>query len=108
MNVTLTARENKPCNFVLAGELTIYTAQELKGQLLAPFDQCADLEIDLAGVSEIDSAGLQLLILLKQESLARGKTLRLTGHSPPVLEILDLCKLESFFGDPVLIWSQER
>jgi anti-anti-sigma factor len=108
MNVTLSARESKPCNFVLAGELTIYTAQELKAPLLAPLDQCSELEIDLAGVSEIDSAGLQLLILLKQESQTRGKTLRLVGHSPPVLEILDLCKLESFFGDPVLIWSQEQ
>lgn len=108
MNVTMTPRENEPCHFAIEGEMTIYTALELKEQLLAPLAHCADMEIDLAGVSEIDSAGLQLLILLKQEARARGKTLSITGHSPPVLEIFDVCQLESFFGDPVLIRTQEQ
>jgi anti-anti-sigma factor len=85
--------------------MTIYTALELKGWLLAPLNQCSELEIDLAGVSEIDSAGLQLLVLTKNEARARGKTLRISGHSPAVLELLDLCNLEGFFGDPVLIRS---
>ena len=87
--------------------MTIYTALELKDRLLAPLDQCAGMEIDLAGVNEIDSAGLQLLVLTKNEAKARGKTLSISGHSPAVLEILDLCNLESFFGDPVLVRPQE-
>lgn len=103
MSVTLTARDNEPCRFMVEGEMTIYTALELKDKLLACLDHCADVEINLAGVGEIDSAGLQLLILLKQEAAAREKTLRLTGHSPAVMEIFDLCKLESFFGDPILL-----
>jgi anti-sigma B factor antagonist len=107
MSVTMTQQENEPCRFVIEGEMTIYTALELKDRLLAPLPQCADMELDLAGVGEIDSAGLQLLVLLKQEAKAQGKSLSITGHSPAVLEIFDLCKLEGFFGDPVLIRSQE-
>jgi anti-anti-sigma factor len=107
MNVTMTQQENRPCRFVIEGEMTIYTALEMKDKLLSPLSQCADMELDLAGVGEIDSAGLQLLVLLKQEARAQGKSLSITGHSPAVLEIFDLCKLEGFFGDPVLIRSQE-
>ena len=88
--------------------MSIYTALALKDRLLTPLDQCADMELDLAGVTDIDSAGLQLLILVKNECRTRGKNLRLTGHSAPVLEILDLYNLESFFGDPVLIRPQEQ
>jgi len=107
MTVTMTQRGNSSCHWLIEGEMTIYNAMELKGALLAPFDQCADLEIDLAGVTEIDSAGMQLLILAKNEARARGKNVLLSGHSPAVLEVLDLCKLEGFFGDPVLVKSRE-
>lgn len=108
MTVTMTPRANEPCHFTIEGEMTIYNALELKGRLLAPLDKCADMEIDLAGVSEIDSAGLQLLVMVKKETMARGKTLSIFGHSPAVLEALDLCKLEGFFGDSVLIRAPEK
>ena len=108
MTVTMTPKANAPCHFTIEGEMTIYNALELKGQLLAPLDQCADIEIDLAGVSEIDSAGLQLLVMAKNEARARGKTLRICRHSPAVLDVLDICNLEGFFGDPVLIHSSEN
>ena len=107
MTVTMTQRGNAPCHWLIEGEMTIYNAMELKGALLAPFEQCADLEIDLAGVTEIDSAGMQLLLLAKKEARARGKTVLFSGYSPAVLEVLDLCKLEGFFGDPVLVKSRE-
>jgi anti-anti-sigma factor len=80
---------------------------ELKNKFLSALAQGESMELNLAGVSEIDSAGLQLLVMAKNEAQARGKTLNITDHSPAVLEILDLCDLEGFFGDTVLIHSQE-
>lgn len=108
MTVTMTQRTTDPCHFTIEGEMTIYNALELKDRLLAPLDQYAHMEIDLAGVSEIDSAGLQLLVMAKNEAKVRGKNLSISGHSPAVLEALDLCNLESFFGDPVLIRAPEN
>lgn len=108
MTVTMTSRADEPYRFTIQGEMTIYTALELKDQLLAPLDQCDRMEIDLAGVSEIDSAGLQLLVMAKNEAIARGKNLSISNHSPAVLEALELCNLEGFFGDPVLVRSQEN
>lgn len=108
MTVTMTQRSNtEPCQYVIEGEMTIYNALELKAQLLSPLEQCAQMEVDLAGVTEMDSAGLQLLLMAKTEARARGKNLAITGHSTAVLEVLDLCNLEGFFGDPVLVRSQE-
>lgn len=107
MTVTMTPSADQPCHFTIEGEMTIYTALELKDRLLASLDQCADMEINLAGVSEIDSAGLQLLVMAKNEATARGNTLCISSHSPAVMEVLNVCKLEGFFGDAALIHSQE-
>lgn len=95
------------CRIAVNGEMTIYAALALKDKLLLPLAQCKAVEINLAGVSEIDSAGLQLLIVAKNEAQARGKTLSITGHSQAVLDMLDQCDLEGFFGDNVLIHSEE-
>ena len=85
------------------GELTIYRAQELKQALLA---DPAPVEIDLSGVTEIDTAGLQLLILAKKTALAKQRTLRLVAHSPAVIEVIELLNLAAYFGDPLVIASR--
>lgn len=51
----------------------------------------------------MDSAGLQILLLLKREALKAGKQLSISGHSPAVRQILDLCNLVGVFGDPMII-----
>ena len=98
-------RIDNGCKVRIAGEMTIYTAAEMKAPLLAPLQDCAELEVDLAQVSEIDTAGLQLLVLAKRESLKQGRRLRLVGHSDAVMEVLDMCGMAGFFGDPVVIPS---
>lgn len=87
------------------GELSIYTAADFKANLMAALEQGRIIEIDLAQVSELDTAGLQLLILAKREAEARGLRLELTGHSAAVREVLDLCNMAAHFGDPVVIPS---
>lgn len=107
MAVTVEADARNVHRLTVDGEMTINTALELKNALLGPLTDCNGLEMNLAEVSEIDSAGVQLMILLKTEAQAAGKVLRITGHSPAVLEILDLYDLEGFFGDAVLIDAEE-
>ena len=84
-------------------ELTIYSATAHKESLLKYLSDCDEMEVDLSGVGEMDSAGLQLLLMLKQEAEHEKKALRLNNHSEPVLEILELVNLVSYFGDPVVI-----
>jgi anti-sigma B factor antagonist len=94
------------CQFEIDGEMTIYTAADTKARLMPLLAQCPLLEIDLSKVSEMDSAGLQLLILAKRECAQRNGDLRLIGHSPAVLEVLDMCNMMPYFGDPVVISLQ--
>jgi len=107
MAVTVERLREGVCRLTVEGEMTIYTALDLKNELLAPLLQGNSVEMNLGRVSEIDSAGLQLLVMLKNEAQAHGKTLSIASHSPAVLHILDLCDLESFFGDTVLIHASE-
>jgi anti-anti-sigma factor len=83
--------------------MTIYTAADMKNELMTHMVQSCDREIDLSEVSEMDSAGLQLLIMAKREAERHGTNLRLTGHSRAVLDVLDMCNLASYFGDPVVL-----
>lgn len=87
----------------LDGDLTIYEAAELKTALLTALEEEPTLEIDLSGVDELDTAGLQLLLLLKNEAQAEGRHVRFTQHSHSVREVLDLCDLAAVFGDPIVI-----
>lgn len=98
----------KACRLAPEGEMTIYTAAEFKESLASALADSADLEVNLSQVSEMDTSGLQLLILAKNECLARGGALRLTGHSSAVREVLDLCNMAAFFGDPMVIPSRGR
>lgn len=82
----------------LDGELTIYRAAELKPLLLDTLRGAAVLEIDLAGVTDIDSAGVQLLMLARRQALAQGRALRLIAPSAAVVDVLELLDLHACFG----------
>ncbi|MFU8789162.1 MAG: STAS domain-containing protein [Methylobacter sp.] len=99
----LNNKPQQPGYIAITGELTIYTALELKDRLLAALSASDALELDLSEVGEIDAAGLQLLVMIKQQAVASGQDLSFTGHSPVVVELLDLSGLAGFFGDPLLI-----
>jgi anti-anti-sigma factor len=83
----------------IGGEMTIYAAAAAKDRLLEALDGADELEIDLSEVVEIDTAGVQLLVLLRREALLARKRVSLSGHSPAVLEVLDRYRLAAFFGD---------
>lgn len=87
----------------LDGELTIYRAQEIRQALLDALATAGpSLTVDLSGVSEIDSAGMQLLMAARRQALAEGRTLALAEHSPAVVEAFVLFDLAAWFGDPIV------
>jgi anti-sigma B factor antagonist len=86
----------------IEGELSIYRAAELR-DLLTPHWRSPDLEMNLAAVTEMDSAGVQLLMAAKKSAAPGARALRLVNHSPAVLEVFELLDLAAHFGDPLLI-----
>lgn len=82
----------------LEGELTIYTAAESFDRLGAALEGRNHCELDLSGVTEIDSAGLQLILWTKQTCEARGASFSLVGQSEAVTEAMTLLHLAHRFG----------
>jgi len=102
MNINVTT-EDGICRVGIEGEMTIYNAAQTKESLLSVMADCNEIEMDLGRVSEIDTAGLQLLALVKREAADSNKPLQFVAHSQAVLDMLDLCNLSGVFGDPVVL-----
>jgi len=77
----------------LAGALNIQGAAALAAQL-RPLLEGTDppVALDLAGVTEIDTAGLQLLLVARRTAAAGRRPLRLRAVSPAVRSVLELCR----------------
>ena len=96
---------NEVTRIAIDGELTIYRAADLKVTVLEALRKSRVLEVDLSGVTELDTAGLQVLMLAKNTTAADKRELRLLNHSPAVVEIVEMLNLGAFFGDALLIHS---
>ena len=83
----------------LEGELTIYRAAELKPLLLAALPGTGPLELDLAEVTEVDTAGLQLLMMLRREAQALGRARHLRSPSLAMVEAFELLDLAAWFSE---------
>ena len=95
-------------NIAIDEDMTIYNAASQKRMLLDALSGCAELDLDLSQVGEMDTAGFQVLLLGKREALKANKAVRLTAHSKAVTELLDLYNMASYFGDPMVIPAQEN
>lgn len=93
--------------FAISEDLTIYHALELKNQLLDALAQTGELELNLAQVRAMDTAGLQLLVMLKKEAQRSGKCVRIVAHSQAVSELVEFCNMAAEFGDPLVIPAHE-
>jgi anti-sigma B factor antagonist len=78
----------------LAGELTIATAAETHQQVLAFLGSGAAMELGLAGVTELDTAGLQLLLFARQEADRRQVSLVFDAPSPAVQDVLAIAHVD--------------
>jgi anti-sigma B factor antagonist len=93
---------SNPTPFRIDGELTIYRAAELGDALktvMAGVPDGHELEVDLSDVTEMDSAGVQLLMAAKKTARASGREVRITGRSPAVDEVFATLRLGAHFAD---------
>ncbi|MBM7059115.1 STAS domain-containing protein [Pseudomonas sp. UL073] len=103
---TINSREEAGRRFFeVVGEFNIYSAAQLKDELVGLLADHQQLDIDLAAVEDFDSTGVQILLLLKREAQRQGKNLAFVQHSASVREVLDLLNLVAELGDPLVIPS---
>lgn len=98
------ARKKKAADRIAIGEdMTIYNALTQKQALVEALTATDKLEIDLSGVREIDTAGFQLLMLVKKEAHRLGKQAHIVAHSEAVRELIDFYHMAAEFSDPLLM-----
>lgn len=88
--------EARTGGLAITGDMTVYSAGDLKPALLAQTIVGQTLDLDLSQVREFDTAGLQLVLMLKRR--AQGQ-LRIVACSHAVRGSLALCHLNSLVAD---------
>jgi len=78
-------------------ELVIRTVESFVKEIKEVLSEAKSIFLNLIGVIEIDSAGFQVLIALKNEALERGIPLKIIGMSSEADEIIGLYGAQSFF-----------
>ncbi|MFW5824530.1 MAG: STAS domain-containing protein [Marinobacter sp.] len=74
----------------IRGELTIYQANAAVESLRHAVASGALTSLDLSGVTELDTAGLQWLLLAQRLIGPDSRPVVLVNHSEPVREVLEL------------------
>jgi len=87
-----------PSGWTVAGELDASTAPLLSDAFAELPDTTAQVDIDLAGVTFIDSSGLRVLIALNDRVTSEGGRVVVSSASNTVRRLLEITGLESTFG----------
>ncbi len=83
---------------IFEGELTIYNVSQLKDELFADYDKLAEkVALDLEAVSEIDTAGVQLLLFTKKFFTAIQKPVFISKSNESVENILAALDVNTLF-----------
>jgi anti-anti-sigma factor len=77
-----------PSMLALGPEMTIPFAAAVREQLVEALHRAGPLTLDLSGVSDFDSSGVQLLLATHHSLAARGDALHLHEPSAAVREAL--------------------
>lgn len=101
-------QENGICRLQMEGEFTIYNALEIRDGLMEHLAANNEIELNLSGITEMDTAGFQLLLAAKREGTRLGKVVRYVSHSQAALEVIDLYNMAAQFGDPLLISARQQ
>ncbi|MFT4173369.1 MAG: STAS domain-containing protein [Rhodocyclaceae bacterium] len=96
-------RQDEAGALALEGEITVFHAHAVKDAVLAhvALDECP--VFDLSAVSDIDSSGVQLLLLARREAACADKRLRWQAHSHAVLRALETLNLGHVLDAPATL-----
>jgi anti-anti-sigma factor len=80
------------------GEFNIYTAAESRDLLLDALNAHPAVAVDVEAVEEIDTSGIQLLLMLQKEAARTHKAFSLSALSPAIQEVATLLNLTELNG----------
>jgi anti-sigma B factor antagonist len=95
----------------LGGEIDLYTAPRLHGELVAVLsgDEPVQVVVDMSGIEFCDSTGMNVLLAAHRRAREQGGDLELAAPRPAIRKVLQVTGLESVFtvlDDPVTVAGQ--
>ncbi len=84
--------------FRVSGVLDASTAREVLEQSEARFEQCTELDVDLGGVGESDSAGLALLIEWLRMARQGNKAIRFANVPAQIEALARISEVDDLIG----------
>ena len=88
------------CRLSINGEMTIYAAAEMLQVFFPYWQDYRKFELDLAEVSEIDTAGLQLLLQFQRKAKQAELNVQILSCSQAVQDLIVLYRLAERFDMP--------
>jgi anti-sigma B factor antagonist len=92
----ITERQSERCTISLIGPLRIDTVADINQKVAEEMGDASEIQLSLAGVSDIDSSGMQLLIYMKVKYQNTVRKFSYTDASSNVIsyaEILNITDL---------------
>ena len=93
MDIQIESGNNMTC-VTISGSCTIFEAADLRARLLPLVRETLPVMVDVSAISEIDCAGLQVLLALQKESALA----LFTQPGPALQQALDLLNLNRCFS----------
>ncbi|MCL2108445.1 MAG: STAS domain-containing protein [Oscillospiraceae bacterium] len=78
------------CILALSGRLDTVTSKQLQDALTETAPLVSAIELDLAEIAYISSAGLRVLLLGEKNAKATGKTFALKNVTPDVMDVFNM------------------
>lgn len=84
---------------VFEGDLTIYYVAQIKDEIFADYEKLSDkIALDLEGVTEIDTAGVQLLLFAKKFFATVHRSLFISKSNASIDVVLDVLDVNTQFA----------
>ena len=84
---------NEDAVLVLSGDVDLQTTADLKNEI-SELQGVKTLDIKASGVNYIDSSGVAVLLMTRQQCMTNGIELTLSVISTPVFRVLQIAKLD--------------
>ena len=90
--------EGSKASLELEGKLTVQTSPELGAEVDALPAEVCDIDVDLAGISYVASAGIRVLVATDKLAVSRGGRMRLMHPRDEVMEVFEMTGLAEVFS----------
>jgi len=89
MTITKT-QESEKITLSLHGRLDTSTSPQLQDTLLPAFEEAQQIELDLANLAYVSSAGLRVLLMGQKTANAKSASLTISNVPEDVMEVFDM------------------